>query len=320
MKLIKSQGTGNDFIIIDETKEPLPAKYTRSFIAERLCDRDRGIGADGILYVSHSDKADAKMRIFNADGSEAPMCGNGLRCFSRYVMDELGVDVIQVETMEVIYKVRCDPTFDQYVNGYEIMLNNVVFKGKTDFIKGYESEFNGPYEFDFVTITNFHAVTLNGIEPPTDETLKAYGVFANEAKQYFPNGVNVNFGTILSEDKLYVRTYERGVGITKSCGTGMTSTVTTYALKHDRMFKWVEVYNDGGKIKCYIEPNGDHYNARFIGNATHEFEAEVDLEKLLESSEIRIQPHIFLEEAQLFEAFYNKTRQEIAKLKYDLES
>jgi hypothetical protein len=85
------------------------------------------------------------------------------------------------------------------------------------------------------------------------------------------------------------------------------------------MFKWIEIYNDGGKIKCYVEPNEDHYNVRFVGNATYEFETEVDLEKLLESDEIRIVPHIFLEEAQLFEAFFNKTRQEIAKLRYELE-
>lgn len=319
MKLIKSQGTGNDFIIFDEMKYPISEKYTRAFIAEKLCDREKGIGADGVLFVTPSEKANAMMRIFNSDGSEALMCGNGLRCFSRYVMDIQHVDEIHVETLEAIYKVKCDTTFDEFLNGYEIMLNNVVHYGKTDFVKGYEMHFNESYHFDYVTVSNPHIVTLDGIETPSNDVLTRYGKFGNEEKQYFAEGINVNFCTILAEDKIYVRTYERGVGITKSCGTGMTSSVTTYALKHDRFYRWIDIYNDGGKIKCFVEPVGDHYNVRFIGNATYEFEAEVDLDEILEKEIINIQPKIYMEEAQLFEAFFNKTRQEFAKLKYDID-
>ena len=319
MKLIKSQGTGNDFIIFDELKYPLPEKYSREFIAKKLCDREVGIGADGVLFVLKSDVANAMMRIFNADGSEALMCGNGLRCFSRYVMDEQGVDEIEVETLEAVYKVRCDSEFDPFVNGYEIMLNNVKYFGKTDFVKTYEAHFKGLYNFDYVTVSNPHIVTLDGLETPTDEVLKLYGVYGNEEREHFKEGINVNFGTILAEDKIYVRTFERGVGITKSCGTGMTSSVTTYALKHDRMFRWIEIYNDGGKIKCFVEPSGDHYNVRFVGNATYEFETDVELDEILEKEQIYITPHIYLEEAQLFEAFFNKTRQEIVKLKIEMD-
>jgi len=317
MKLIKSQGTGNDFIIYDEIKYPVPAGYTREEVAKKLCHREKGIGADGVLYVLESNKGNAMMRIFNADGSEALMCGNGLRCFSRYIMDTQNIDVIDVETLNAVYHVKRASDFDQYVDGFEIVLNNVMYYGETDFSKAYEKALESELHFSYVTVSNPHIATLDTHEIPTDDLLKKYGEFGNAAKQYFSEGINVNFGTILAENKLYVRTYERGVGITKSCGTGMTSAVTTYALAHDKLNEWIEIYNDGGKIKCYVVPVEGHYSVKFVGNATNEFETEVDLKALMASDDIYIEPKIYLEEAQLFEAFYNKTRQEIARIKYE---
>ena len=317
MKLIKSQGTGNDFIIYDEIKYPIPMEYSRDEIAKKLCHREMGIGADGVLYVLKSNKANAMMRIFNADGSEALMCGNGLRCFSRYIMDTQKVDTIDVETLNATYHVRRDSTFDQYVDGYEIVLNNVEYFGQTDFVKAFEQALESDLHFSYVTVSNPHIATLDTKEIPTDDVLKVYGELGNKEKAYFAQGINVNFATILADNKLYVRTYERGVGITKSCGTGMTSAVTTYAIVHDKLNQWVEIYNDGGKIMCYVEPVEDHYSVKFVGNATNEFQTEIDLETLMYSEDIYIEPKIYLEEAQLFEAFYNKTRQEIAKIKYE---
>lgn len=314
MKLIKSQGTGNDFIIFDEIKYPIPEDYSREAIAKKLCHREEGIGADGVLYVLESNKADAMMRIFNSDGSEALMCGNGLRCFSRYVMDVSGKDQILVETLNATYSVKRDKNFDKYLDGFEIVLNNVKHFGKTEFVKGYESALESDYHFEYVTVSNPHIATLDADEIPKNDTLEKYGAYGNAHKEYFAEGINVNFGTILSPDKLYVRTYERGVGITKSCGTGMTSVVTTYAIKNNLLGKWIEIYNDGGKIKCQVEAVEDHYNVKFVGNATNEYETEVSLDKLMNCDHVFIQPTIYLEEAQLFEAFFNKTRQEIAML------
>ncbi len=307
MKIFKSQGSGNDFIIVDTLKYPLADGQDYAKIAPLLCDADKGLGTDGVLFVEGSVESHAKMRIFNADGSEAMMCGNGLRCFARYIMDQKHVDDIYVETVKATYRVNCDIHFDDALNGYHILLDNVQHYGQTDFTQAYKEVLKSPLDFEYLTVSNPHAVTFTD-EIPTDEILIHYGEFANREKAYFKEGANVNFVTILGDNKLYVRTYERGVGITKSCGTGMTSSVTTYAINHHKIGEWVDIYNDGGMIKCKVNAVGDHYEVDFVGNATYEYEIEADREDIYSDRVGQLERKYYSHEAEQFQAFFEATR------------
>jgi len=309
MKLIKTQGTGNDFIIVDLMQYEIGVRLSKSEIAIKLCDRKNGIGADGILFVEPSLKARAKMTIINADGTEAMMCGNGLRCFARYVMDKNHVNDIYVETVKAVYHVKCDLNFDANLNGYQILLNNVFTYDDSDAIQAFSKHFDDGLNFEFVTVSNPHAVTFVTDTIADDKLLTRYGNLANLEKSYFEDGCNVNFTTILAEKKLYVRTFERGVGITKSCGTGMTSCATSYAKKYGFFDEWIEIYNDGGMIKCKVLAVADHYEVYFVGNATNEFEVTVDLNELMNVDEIKLNPIYYDIEKEQFSLFFNQTRE-----------
>ncbi len=322
MKFYKMQGTGNDFIIIDERKESEKFEHlyksdqvTRSQITENLCGT---FGTDGVMFVLESDVADVKMRIFNADGTEAMMCGNGLRCFGRYTLDDMGIDKIRVETAQAEYSVKRVPDFNTYLEGFEILLNNIKAFGKTEQSKALENQFDSKYayDFEFFTISNLHVVSIQEKTIPEDVVLSEIGGYANSSESPFELGVNVNFCTVLDEDKLYVRTFERGVGITKSCGTGMTSSVTRYARDQKRFSKWIDVFNDGGMIRCNVEEVGKDayqaiYHARFVGNASHEFsfEAEVDQLSTLKKASVEIKEAT--DEVNQYQLFLDWTRKQI---------
>lgn len=322
MIFYKMQGTGNDFIIIDERKEPMKYQslYTddgveRSEIAIHLCE---AFGTDGVMFVLESTSSDAQMRIFNADGSEALMCGNGLRCFGRYVLDDMKCDEIIVETLKADYKVKRVSDFSPYLEGFEILLNNVKAFGQTQAASVLEEQFKSKYAYDyeFFTVSNPHVVTFTDQEIPSDSVLTDIGTYANGDESPFESGVNVNFCTILGRDKLYVRTYERGVGITKSCGTGMTSSVTRYAREHNRLSAWIDVYNDGGMIRCNVSETAlDAYSVRFVGNASHEFSFELEPSELVGLKREKLKIEMATGDIENYDQFLAWTKKEIQNIK-----
>lgn len=226
---VKYSGNGNDFIIMDEVS--LDPKTI-----SRLCDRHFGIGADGILVLSSSSKADAKMSVFNADGNEAEMCGNGVRCFATYLDKKLDgkKKSYTIETMNSIYPVyKKNKTFALEMSEIKDT-NNLDLSGFKDHLKSFYVNTGVP-----------HLVFL------TDDVLKVD--IKKEAPFYryhslFPKGTNVNFVKVMDSEgqKAFVRTYERGVeDETFSCGTGLTA--TALALSH--WFGWkgdVQLSNKGG--------------------------------------------------------------------------
>lgn len=315
MKFYKMQGTGNSFVIVDEEQFPVALyeqlNVDRKQLAVKLCDFFK---TDGVLHVMPSAEAESMMRIFNADGSEALMCGNGLRCFGRYVMDKRAVDTLSVETLQATYTVKRDTNFSEYLQGVEILLNNVVAYGKTAKTERLEAKFKDQYDYDyeFFTVSNPHVVTLIDGHIPDDETLKAIGGFANGAESPFEDGVNVNFATKLSQSSIYVRTFERGVGITKSCGTGMTSSVTRFAEQTECFNRWIDIYNDGGMIRCLVAPFGEgHYQVKFIGNATYEWSIEWPVEMFFTGDLSQAECIQELEESEGYAKFLAWTKEQI---------
>lgn len=318
---IKCHGSGNDFILIDELKESLNiSENDRINLAIELCNREKSIGADGILFVQSSSFCDGKMRIFNADGSEPEMCGNGLRCVGRYLIDALGKDFITVETMKAKYDVKAVSEIFDGVRTVEIEIDTVSFDvttlplnhSKSTLINEALPALSEDLVFTAVSITNPHIVTF--IEDLSRNEITRIGKEANTNKTVFPQGVNVNFVKIIDNNSIYVTTYERGVGITKSCGTGMTASSAAYCLNNpDQYYKELNIYNDGGMIKIYVNKDElNNYKIRFIGNGSYVYCSTVEVDDNFKVTSLSDKKD-FEDEISSYNEFLKYTKEVISK-------
>lgn len=220
MEFIKMHGLGNDFILIDDRLEKLNGSYKE--IALRICNRRFGVGADGLVILKNSNKADFKMIIINQDGSEANMCGNAIRCLTKYLIVEkfINSSTIEIDTLSGIKKV------DILDNGLlRVNMGKPSYLGEDIKLLDKESLINEELIFNKekvrITALNMgvpHCVIIN-TKYTTD-----FGEFI-EKNNLFIEGTNVNFVEVISREEIFVRTWERGVGQTLACGTGACASV-----------------------------------------------------------------------------------------------
>ncbi|MBI2546588.1 diaminopimelate epimerase [Candidatus Woesearchaeota archaeon] len=227
----KYQTNGNDFIIIDERRVLLFSDSDRGRVARVLCNRKTGIGADSVLFLSSSQKADVRMRIFEADESESDMCGNGLCSIGDFIASRSGLSNITVETNVGIYEVSKN-------EGDLYCIRMGSLQPLHDYIN--EETLQGGYVYPSIFKTSLlkvpvyilrvgepHAVLfVHDVEAfPIDSFLKII-----QDRVLFPHGININFVQILKQNHIKMRTIERGVwDETLSCGTGATSVAMLYA-------------------------------------------------------------------------------------------
>jgi diaminopimelate epimerase len=289
LELLKCHGSNNDFLIIDEMGNPLFTEEQRSELALLLCNREKGIGADGILFVLNSDHSDAKMRVFNADGSEASMCGNGLRCVARYVCEKLSIQSAIIETMKANLEVKERESILDEIPTYQVEISPVSFELKDlplhlDQKTLINEKIQGLSEISYtaVAVPNPHLIGIVTKEQIQSNIQKDISEKVNNPNELFPDGVNVSFVKPLSEGSIFVRTFERGVGFTNACGTAMSaSTLVTCLLGINEFEQPVEVYNPGGKVRCVAHKVDESYKIDLIGNATftHRLQVEIQLEQ-----------------------------------------
>ncbi|MFX1500516.1 MAG: diaminopimelate epimerase [Promethearchaeota archaeon] len=254
----KYHGLGNDYIIIDDSKWKIP-EDNMSSLAHKLCEIHFSVGADGLIFVCTSQNADVKMRIFNNDGSEAEMCGNGIRCFSKYVYENNIVkkDEIKIETLKGIMVAKLT-VVNNKVRTVEIDMGPpilsceeipVLLESKVDrCVNEPLVVLDKIFNFTAVSMGNPHAIIFIE-EDIDDEKLNMYGA-AIESNHHFPNKTNVEFVKVISKEESIVRVFERGVGITKSCGTGACASVVAGSILG--LFNTnvpIIVHNDGGDLK-----------------------------------------------------------------------
>lgn len=246
MKFWKMNGTGNDFLIIDNsllkiTQKDLP------FLAKTICERHHSIGADGLMIVENASEgsgADLKMSFFNNDGSTSEMCGNGARCICRYAYEnDFAGEEQKIETEAGI-------VIGKRINEseYEIRLNtpcnirldeNIEFEGKT--LSCSYIELGDPGIPHLV-------VEIEGLKSFDEEELYRIGAYLRSHKKYV-KGANVNFYEKLADDHYYEKTFERGVeGFTLACGTGTGSLVSILTIKGEASGKDVKVDMMGGRL------------------------------------------------------------------------
>lgn len=257
MKFVKMQGTGNDFVVIDDMNGELLGKEYET--ARKLCDRHFGIGADGILLVRKSNIADIKMDIFNSDGSYASMCGNGIRCFAKYVYEKKIVykNTVHIETGDGIKVAKLKISSDDKVTGISINMGQPSFKPQDipalsdDEIINKKINANGKdYSITSLFMGVPHTVVFEKIDDLDIKEGKDI-----EKLNIFPQGTNVNFCEVVSKDKIKVRTWERGAGPTLACGTGCCASVCACS-KLNLTHKNVEVQILGGTLNIEITSDG----------------------------------------------------------------
>ncbi len=237
IKFTKYQGTGNDFILIDDRNKVL--KSVNAAQIKGLCDRRFGIGADGLILLQDHDQGDFYMKYFNSDGMESSMCGNGGRCISQFAFD-LGLENDLITFFAIDGKHQSKFLKDE--NGLKIIslqmipVNRVETKNKDSFV----IDTGSPH------YVHFMADPIEGIDLNKEARNIRY------SNEYKDNGINVNFVNVLSLKEIKIRTYERGVeDETLSCGTGATASALSTAIFNnfpDGVHQ-VGVHVNGGNLK-----------------------------------------------------------------------
>ncbi len=245
MHFTKMHGLGNDYLyVFGDVPDDIAA------LSVRLSDRHFGAGSDGMIYISRSQVADFKMRIFNADGSEAMMCGNGIRCVGKYVYDKGYTDDthLRIETLSGIKELKLTVTHGK-------VQRVTVQMGKAS-VRAEESLRVGAQELRYlpVSVGNPHAVffTENADEVP----LETWGPQI-ERHPNFPDGVNAEFVQVLSDAELRMRVWERGSGVTMACGTGSCASAAAAVRKgYCRQGEPIAVHLDGGTLFIRVDADG----------------------------------------------------------------
>lgn len=270
LTLLKVHGSMNTFYLYEGQD-----REDYGLLTQELCSLDAE--ADGLLTVLPSDSANARMRVFNKDGSEASMCGNGLRCVARYVCERDGLKDAVIETMKANLKVERQIS-DGEIEMYAVEISPVSFNlaDLPMFYENHEKLILEPLPFiseqilfTAVAVPNPHLIAI------VPEELQRGGAHQqrwaqlfNGPNDYFSDGVNVSYVTKV-KDGIFVKTYERGVGFTNACGTAMTASALVSCIAELVPFGEVFVYNPGGMVKCFVEKLNDRYTLQLAGNATY---------------------------------------------------
>ncbi len=274
LKFTKMHGLGNDFVVIDAVTRKV---YFNKDMIAKLGDRNRGVGFDQLLVVEppSSPDMDFRYRIFNTDGTEVEHCGNGARCFARFVREKslTNKSIINVETQNRNIQLRLlgdgEVTVDMGVPSFlPADLPFIV----TETSDSYSIPVNGSdYEIIAVSVGNPHAV--HRVENLTDEYVQTVGS-AIESHYLFPNNVNVGFLRIIERTEIDLRVYERGVGETQACGTGACAAVVA-GIKQGWLDNEVSVNLLGGKL--IIEWQGEGSPILMTGPAKKVFDGQIYL-------------------------------------------
>jgi diaminopimelate epimerase len=248
-------GLGNDYVIIDNRDQRISDKQAAE-LAKKLCERRFSVGADGLLIVSNSNVADVKMRIFNADGSEAEMCGNGIRCFAKYCYENgiVKKNEFSVETLSGIKHVWL--TFkDDEVKTVKVDMgapnwerSSLPMLGQGTCINEHLEIDEETYQVTCLSMGNPHCVIF--VDNVDDFPVEYVGPIVENHKA-FPKRTNVGFVQVLSKNELKVRVWERGCGETLACGTGTCAAVAA-ANKLGKVGSKVTVHVLGGDLQVEV--------------------------------------------------------------------
>lgn len=281
IKFSKMHGLGNDYVVIDETREEIIPEDKKSEISLELCRRGFSIGADGVIFITPSQSEDIRFRIFNSDGSEAEMCGNGIRCFVKFVYEKgiIKKDKINVETLGGTKEINLTIE-DGKVASSKVNMGNATFKTSQIPMISNEKEFldeelivgGNPIKMTVLSVGNPHAVifTDNLDKVPLEKIGPVI-----ETHESFPQKINVHFIEIVNKNEINMITWERGAGVTFACGTGATSCVIA-GFKLQKLENNVLVHLPGGDLKIDVYEKDGTLGAFMEGDSVLVFDGTIE--------------------------------------------
>jgi diaminopimelate epimerase len=274
LRFTKMHGLGNDFVLIDCRDKTVSDELSAiNDVSKRLCHRRFGIGADQLLLLYPSNIADFKMLIFNADGSEVEMCGNGIRCFAKYIWDRKLSDkeVLSVETAAGIIRPEKRGQMVKVDMGEPVLEGRLIPVNLDGMVKDFPLIIEDKeFKITAVSMGNPHAVIF--VEDVDGFDLKRYGPKI-ENHGLFPRRINVEFIQVLDSERIRMRVWERGAGETMACGTGASAAGVAASLK-GYTGRRVNVMLTGGEL--LIEWNEDNH-VYMTGPAVEVFEGSIEL-------------------------------------------
>ena len=300
---IKCHGSGNDFPLIDARTLELDDSVWAG-VARALADRRGPVGGDGLLLLTAGDKIHPfGMRMFNADGSEAETCLNGLRCVARLGFEALGIDRANVHLKTSSAEVARDApiapgvvTIRETAGPADLdvahwpLLADAGRVGAHEYVQALVPPLPSKRRFTAVAMPNPHLVSF--VDTIDEAELVAIGEVCEAAPAWLPNRANISFVELRGPTALFVRTFERGVGLTDSCGSAMAASVFAACLTGGTEFgEELTVLNRGGLVRGQAESDG---MVSLSGNATFEWEgsAEVDPARRI-AGELMFVRHLF---------------------------
>ncbi len=275
IKFTKMHGLGNDYVYIDAINQKIE---NESSLAKFVSNRHFGIGSDGLILICKSEVADFKMRMFNSDGSEAEMCGNGIRCVGKFVYDKglTNKTTVKIETLAGI-KTLILNTKDGKVETARVDMGEPILEAEKipvisteEPVKNLELEAeNKKFKFTCVSMGNPHAITI--VENTKEFDVEKYGKVL-EVDKAFPKKANIEFAQIVNRQNINMRVWERGAGETLACGTGACATAVACNLNGltDRK---VNIELLGGTLN--IEWNETDNHVYMTGPAVTVFDGEL---------------------------------------------
>lgn len=276
MKFTKMQGCGNDYVYINCFEENI---QNPNELAIKMSNRNFGVGSDGLILVMPSNVADCRMRMFNSDGSESEMCGNGIRCVGKFVHDKNIVkkDIITVETLAGIKTLQFFKDNNNMVTDVKVNMGEPIFNPKDipvisneEIVKNLKLKaLDREFTFTCLSMGNPHAVTF--VDDVDNFDVDKYGAIL-ESNEAFPKRANIEFVEVVDKNSLKMRVFERGSGETFACGTGTCATVIATFLNGKCNRENVSVKLLGGILN--ISWSEEDNNVYMTGPARFVFEGD----------------------------------------------
>lgn len=312
---IRCHGSGNRFLMLDAVATPeLEALAAHPHLIEELCTHTERM--DGLLLTVRGGE-EYGMRMFNTDGSEAEMCGNGIRCVARQAQAYIGNEVTEFALWSggvrhgVVHEEPIFGSIPTYRIEIGVRLTSPDFPHSEQTERGWIGQvieaLDPALRFTFLNLGNPHLVAE--VETIDTEHLAELGERVKTLTELLPRGVNVSLFRHTADQEIYTATYERGVGLTSSCGTAMTACSTAACLLGlCRTGQPIRVRNSGGMVRCCCRIHDGHITTSLSGNATYESEGMLQLDIAQEQILLMEERLRFQAELDQYEQFFQSTR------------
>ncbi|GAA2263795.1 diaminopimelate epimerase [Streptomyces amakusaensis] len=311
LSITKTHGSLNDIFVIDGAPTDHFAEADVARAVRLLCDRERGLGGDGVYFVADNGDGSAEAYFYNPDGSASLLCGNGMRGAGRVLLDRHETESVVLRTGPHAFTVRAAETTSYGVRQVSVELPPVDFAPGEPIVAGTEEQafvdlplppYHPSRHVSAVAVPNSHLITVVDDGYDEAELIETGGRVA-ETPATFPIGANVSFVHPLADTEVFIRTFERGAGLTPSCGSGIAASRAVLSrLGRVAPEQPVTVRNPGGVARSWMLTDGERWQPVLEGNATLVYATELEPEALLGEGPVVFEASYFTAENEAFAA------------------